>query len=172
MKTYNEFYDSGKTKLHNGKTVPKDHPVIEMLGTIDELNSIIGFILSKKITPVLKKILLKIQKELLLFCSGLIYQNTSMDFKELENLIDQLEVKLEQLNKFIIPGGTESAALLHLARTVCRRAERRLITLIKKENVEKSRLAYINRLSDLLFVMARYENNQAGIKELSIEDIK
>lgn len=168
MKIYTKTGDSGNTSLFGGKRVEKDNQRIEAYGTLDELNSVIGLILVEKVNDKTRKILTILQQSLFVIGSELatpsdvqskaIRPLTNEEISVLENYIDEIDADLPSLKNFIIPGGTKSASLLHFARTVCRRAERRIVEIDKSENISKNIIAYINRLSDLLFVIARYEN--------------
>ncbi len=168
MKIYTKTGDSGNTSLFGGKRVDKDNQRIEAYGTLDELNSVIGLILVEKVNDKTRKILTILQQSLFVIGSELatpsdvqskaIRPLTNEEISVLENYIDEIDADLPSLKNFIIPGGTKSASLLHFARTVCRRAERRIVEIDKSENISKNIIAYINRLSDLLFVIARYEN--------------
>ncbi len=170
MRIYTRTGDGGKTSLYGGRRVLKSDIRIEAYGNVDELNSVIGMVLAeKKIAKNLKPFLKKIQENLFLIGSLLAGYKSSKQFtdgsKQLEKWIDSLEEKLPELRNFILPGGTKTASILHLARTVCRRAERRVVELNQKETVDKNIIIYLNRLSDLFFEMARLVNSKAGIKE-------
>ncbi len=169
MKIYTRTGDKGKTSLFGGKRVSKSSLRVEAYGTIDELNSAIGVAISQMAN--IQKELLKIQHDL--FSIGAVLANPqgkktqglearATDF---ERLIDQMTEKLSELRNFILPGGGKTGALLHAARTVCRRAERRIVSLAQKEHVDTAILVYLNRLSDLLFTMARYVNMKEEKKE-------
>jgi cob(I)alamin adenosyltransferase len=175
MKIYTKTGDSGNTSLFGGKRVDKDNQRIEAYGTLDELNSVIGLILVEKVNDKTRKILTILQQSLFVIGSELatpsdvqskaIRPLTNEEISVLENYIDEIDADLPSLKNFIIPGGTKSASLLHFARTVCRRAERRIVEIDKSENISKNIIAYINRLSDLLFVIARYENHVTSTPE-------
>ncbi len=170
MKIYTKTGDEGKTSLFGGKRVWKDDLRIQSYGTVDELNSLIGVALTEIKNKELKKILSSIQHELFNLGSDLaspeyksskkfsIPRINEINAKRLEGLIDKVDNKLSRLKNFILPGGLKGAALLHHARTVCRRAEREVISLSKIEKVNPEIKIYLNRLSDLLFVLARFEN--------------
>jgi len=166
--------DKGKTTLFSGKKVWKSDLRIEILGTIDELNSVIGVVLSIKYQILsIKQELLKIQNDLFKIGSGIpnpkyLILNTeyySGRIKNFENMIDSLETKTPKINSFILPGGGEMGAMLHLARTVCRRLERRVVELNNKRKIDNEIIIYLNRLSDLLFTMARFANFKEKKKE-------
>lgn len=170
-KIYTKTGDDGTTALGTRKRVPKDHPRVRAYGTVDELNTFIGFALAQGLSPKLAAALAPIQNQLfhlgsdLAFPSGKVPRIEARHIQALEKLIDELNEELGPLENFILPGGSPGAAALQVARAVCRRAERRLVTLARKEKVSPEALAYLNRLSDLLFVMARYENKQRGVDE-------
>jgi len=175
-KIYTRTGDDGSTALGSRERVPKGSPRVRAYGTVDELNSFIGLALAQGLSPRLAETLPAIQNQL--FNLGAELSFPSKDGEEfkipridhrhveaLEKLIDELNAVVGPLENFILPGGSAGAAALQVARAVCRRAERRVVTLAGKESVRPEALAYLNRLSDLLFVMARYENKQRGIKE-------
>ena len=161
-KIYTRTGDQGKTGLADGSRIDKFHSRIESLGNIDELNSIIGIILTEKI-PDNKKILLeKVQHDLfdiggeLSIPGHFIIDDRKIDF--LEKILDEMNNELDPLKEFILPGGTKISSYCHLARTVCRRVERNLFKLAQTDKVNEASLKYINRLSDMLFVLARFLN--------------
>lgn len=176
MKIYTKTGDKGETGLFGGERVAKDALRIEAYGAVDELNSIVGVVRAlrpkKKIDVVLKAI----QQDLFILGADLAAPNhskgssipriTHSASSSLEKIIDALEVSLTPLKAFILPGGTVVASHLHLARTVCRRAERSVVRLSRSENVADDIIAYLNRLSDLLFVLARYANRLEKKKEV------
>jgi len=177
MKIYTGFGDKGDTRLFGGQVVTKDHPRIEVYGTLDELNSVLGIILSGLRDKEFSEILTRIQNDIFRISSILatpddknrqkIEQKVEPDdIHYLEQIIDKLDSGLPQLKNFILPGGSETASFLHLARTVCRRAERYLTTLMKNEKIDGEIAVYLNRLSDLLFVSARYINDIEHIKDI------
>jgi len=174
MKIYTKKGDQGQTSLFGGTKVMKNEARIEAYGTVDELNSVIGVVLTHPLTEVGEKILQDIQHQLFILGADLATQQTkkakierigNSEIEQLENWIDQLDKKLQPLMNFILPGGTHAGASLHMARTVCRRAERKTVTLKQEEPISDECIIYLNRLSDLLFVMARYENSEAKIEE-------
>ena len=171
-KIYTRTGDKGKTRLANGEEVSKDSLRVAAYGDIDELNSIIGLVLTENPYDKLGAVLSSIQHTLFdlggeLASDGMIKDLvTDEHVTTLETHIDQTNAKLPTLEEFILPGGTKSASMLHLARTVCRRAERSIITLAQSESVAPVMIQYVNRLSDLLFVMARYENHRSGNQEI------
>lgn len=176
MKIYTKTGDSGQTSLFGGKRVNKNDVRINSYGTIDELNSIIGLILTEKVNERTNEILNNIQH--ILFAIGAelatpsdvkssVINSLSVDeILSIEQIIDEIENQLSPLKNFILPGGTRSAALLHLARTVCRRAERNIVEIEKDERINPNIIIYINRLSDLLFVIARFENHVTSTPEI------
>ncbi len=177
MKIYTKFGDKGKTRLFGGEIVDKDHQRIEAYGTLDELNSVLGLALSRINDDYVARMLTRIQNDLFRISSILatpneksrqkLNQNVSpKDISYLEDQIDSMEQKLPGLQNFILPGGTESAAHLHLARTVCRRAERYLIKLSHNDKVDAGIIVYINRLSDLFFVSSRYMNHLQNVPDI------
>ncbi|RMD69838.1 MAG: cob(I)yrinic acid a,c-diamide adenosyltransferase [Gammaproteobacteria bacterium] len=159
--------DKGTTGLGDGRRVAKDDPRIEALGTVDELNSFLGLLATR--ASSLRGDILAIQQTL--FDLG---GEISLPGQALlqEEKVSRLEARIEALNRplppleeFILPGGCEAAALAHVSRSVCRRAERRLVTLAHREPVNPTSLKYLNRLSDYLFVAARTLNREAGVQE-------
>jgi cob(I)alamin adenosyltransferase len=170
MKIYTKTGDKGKTSLFGGKRVWKDDLRIKAYGDVDELNSILGLALSEIKNKELKKVLSVIQNELFILGSDLaspiekknnkfqIPRVDSSKISKLENLIDEFDSQLPPIKNFILPGGLKSASILHLARTVCRRAEREVISLAKIDKINSEIKVYLNRLSDLLFVLARFDN--------------
>ncbi len=168
-KIYTRRGDGGESALADGQRLPKDHPRFEALGTLDELNAAVGMILALGPPADLRPGLLAIQQCLFDIGAELSLPGRR-DFppdphKELERWLDELNSDLPPLQEFILPGGTPLAAACHQARTVCRRAERRLVTLHRKEGLNLHVLTYLNRLSDLLFVLARVCNRRAQFDE-------
>ncbi|MBI1870731.1 MAG: cob(I)yrinic acid a,c-diamide adenosyltransferase [Chlamydiae bacterium] len=182
MKIYTQTGDQGKTGLIGGARVWKDDLRIEAYGTVDELNGAMGMAcgllenskISKKIKVFVDTSLKKIQSELFdLGCQlanpksqGNLPQISEESVKNLELLIDQMERDLPPLKQFILPGGPLLSGCLHLARGICRRAERRTIQLSKKESVDLVAIRYLNRLSDLLFVFARWLQHKMGFEDI------
>ncbi len=159
-KIYTRTGDAGSTGLGDGERVAKDHPRVEAYGTVDELNSIIGLLMAQPSLPnELHDSLEEIQHNLFDIGGELcIPGHTVVDQSKvqyLENTLDALNENLPPLKEFILPGGGQAAATCHVARTVCRRAERRVCTLASNESINEHSISYLNRLSDLLFVMAR-----------------
>jgi cob(I)alamin adenosyltransferase len=161
-KIYTRTGDKGKTGLADGSRVDKFNERIESLGNIDELNSIIGIILIENLPADKKTILEKIQHDLfdiggeLSIPNHMVIDEVKINF--LENSLDEMNNDLPSLKEFILPGGCKASSFCHLARTVCRRVERNLFKLTQTEKVNESSLKYINRLSDFLFVLARFLN--------------
>jgi cob(I)alamin adenosyltransferase len=168
MKIYTKTGDKGETSLFGGKRVPKDTLRIEAYGSVDELNSVIGICRSSNPAHQIDTILEEIQNDLFTLGADLatphdanaksIKRITNDDALRLEKHIDAIDPTLEPLKTFILPGGSRSAAMLHFARTVCRRAERLVVHLDREEHIGEHPVIYLNRLSDLLFMMARWAN--------------
>jgi cob(I)alamin adenosyltransferase len=177
-KIYTKTGDNGETGLFGGGRVPKYSIRIDAYGTVDELNSFIGLAVTEVKGANVAALLKKIQNELFTIGSNLaspgndesknnlIPQVTSHFIKEAENAIDEFEEKLEPLKNFILPGGSKGAALLHACRTVCRRAERKVVELKSKEIVNGNIVIFLNRLSDLFFVLARHENMISNVPDV------
>ncbi len=176
-KVYTRTGDDGSTGLGGGQRLPKDAPRIAAYGTVDELNSQLGVALASGLDETLAAMLRRIQNELFHLGSDLsileedkarmpVPRIEARHVEALERDIDRLQADLRPLENFILPGGTLGAAQLHVARTVCRRAERLLVGLARAEAVGEHALAYLNRLSDLLFVAARWENWKRGAADV------
>ena len=174
MKIYTKTGDDGKTSLFDNSRVWKSHERIVSYGAIDELNSAVGIAISMDLDHQLKEILVRIQNELFIVGSDLANPNMS-DTKirttenmtvSLENDIDTFESELSELTNFILPGGTLMSSILHLSRTIARRAETHVIALSQKEEINKIAIVYLNRLSDLLFVLARVLNKRKNIDDI------
>ena len=158
-KIYTRTGDDGTTALANGNRVNKDNPRIEACGTVDELNSIIGMVLAYKLPDAVRSCLTDVQHDLF-DLGGEISVPGHQTIKKsyivrLETTLDEFNTTLPSLKEFILPAGGHATSTTHLARTVCRRAERRVTTLARDEDVNPVSLSYLNRLSDLLFVIAR-----------------
>jgi len=173
---YTKTGDEGLTGLGGGRRVSKDSARVRAYGTVDELNSAIGVALALGLTDRLASELGRIQNELFDLGSDLCWPSDDErreriptvqphHVEQLETLIDDLNETVGPLTNFLLPGGSPGAAQLHLARTVCRRAERETISLAREESIGELILPYLNRLSDALFVMARYENHERGVDE-------
>jgi cob(I)alamin adenosyltransferase len=176
VKIYTKTGDLGETSLLGGMRVPKDHLRVAAYGDVDETNAALGAVRALAEEP-LERLLLAIQKDLFAIGAQLADPThkvaakrtkaavTAAHVRRLEKAIDGREAKLPPLRSFVLPGGTPAAALLHQARTVCRRAERSVVTLAREADVDPRIIVYLNRLSDLLFVLARVENHRAGFAE-------
>lgn len=179
MKIYTKKGDKGKTSLGSGIKVWKDSQRVESYGTIDELNALIGVVGARLLenkkgyAKYLKEITDQIQDDL--FCIGSYLSNPAngelLDDLErhtesFEHCIDEMTEDLPELENFILPGGTEEGALFQLARTVCRRAERNIVSLMRDNVVNEGVVQYVNRLSDLLFTMSRFANHNEHVKEI------
>ncbi|MGZ8437229.1 MAG: cob(I)yrinic acid a,c-diamide adenosyltransferase [Candidatus Limnocylindrales bacterium] len=173
---YTKTGDTGMTGLGGGQRVPKDSRRVETYGTVDELNSQLGLALSLGLCERLAAELPRVQNQLFDLGSDLATPAASQarhpvptieprHIEQLETLIDELNDVVGSLANFLLPGGSVGAAALHVARTICRRAERQATALARDEPIGPTVLPYLNRLSDALFVMARYENHQRGIPE-------
>ena len=174
MKIYTGRGDGGKTSLFSGERVGKDDRRVEAYGTLDELNSLLGWAETQTGCAEVSVILTDLQSELFEAGADLatvgrrrrVRRLDENDWRRLESLIDELDEKLPPLKNFVLPGGSEAASVIHMARSVCRRGERLLVRLMQTDpDVNEHLLVYLNRLSDLLFVLARYENVQAGAEE-------
>ncbi|NIM70256.1 MAG: cob(I)yrinic acid a,c-diamide adenosyltransferase [Xanthomonadales bacterium] len=167
---YTRTGDRGTTGLGDGTRVDKDALRVESYGTVDELNSAVGLVLASDIDPQLRACLTRIQHELFDLGGELCMPGHTLipdDYVEgLEQDLDRLNADLPPLKDFILPGGSEAAARCHLARTICRRAERVLVTLGRDEDINAASLRYLNRLSDLLFVIARCLARADGGREV------
>jgi cob(I)alamin adenosyltransferase len=182
MKIYTKTGDRGDTGLFGGGRVPKSHPRVAAYGDVDELNAVLGLVIATEPLPRIDDVLLPIQRDL--FAIGALLATPNQEkmrqhlekarvdeerVAELEQAIDDGDRELEPLKSFIMPGGTPKAAALHVARTVCRRAERRVVELQETHDTEIPQLVviYLNRLSDLLFTLARVANRRAGAGEVT-----
>ncbi len=172
-KVYTRTGDDGTTGLGNGARVPKDSLRIGVVGDVDELNAYVGWALSGPLAAPLRGPLREIQNNLFHLGADLCVpesgkKNTPVPLiekrhvDELEKLMDRMTLELKPLENFVLPGGTPGASLLHVARTVARRAERAAVALSRREKIGGWVIRYLNRLSDTLFVMARYENLKKG----------
>jgi cob(I)alamin adenosyltransferase len=176
VKIYTKTGDSGETSLFDGTRVSKADARVDAYGEVDELNAWIGLALASRLDPDLDEALVHIQRDLFALGARLAdpaakiaarvikASLTDDDVARLESLIDRLEAELPPLTRFILAGGTPGGAALHLARTVCRRAERRMVAL--EPPVDGVLVRYVNRLSDLLFVVARVVNRRGGVAEV------
>jgi cob(I)alamin adenosyltransferase len=175
MKIYTKTGDTGETSLFTGGRVRKSDIRVEAYGTVDELNSVLGLVRSHGVPEPAETWLETVQNDLFALGADLA---TPMDstaewlvrmetpaVERLESWIDQMDSELPPLKNFVLPGGTPAAATLHIARTVCRRAERITVQLASEQPINEVGLTYLNRLSDMLFTMARWVNLRAGISE-------
>ena len=180
MKIYTKTGDKGDTGLFGGGRVPKDDPRVEAYGDVDELNAVIGMARAVEPLPRIDEALVLMQRDL--FSIGALLATPDLDkmhkhlakaniderrIRELEQAIDDCDRDLEPLKAFIIPGGSRKGAMLHVARTVCRRAERRVVHLQREVEIPELVVIYLNRLSDLLFTMARLANVLTGAGEVT-----
>lgn len=173
MSVYTGRGDDGETDLADGERIRKTHPRIESYGTVDELNALIG-----AVRPVddddVEQVLMRVQQDLHVLQAHLANPDvdaeprpTPDDVDRLEARIDTFDADLDPLTSFVLPGGGADGSRLHHARTVCRRAERRVIDLAEREPVADAAVTYLNRLSDLLFVLARVRNARDDVEEES-----
>lgn len=169
-KIYTRTGDDGTTGLGDGSRVAKDDARVEAFGTVDELNSHIGALLAHELPSAARACLTDVQHDLFELGSALCIPGhralTADDVARIERTLDTFNADLPPLKEFILPGGNAAAAACHIARTVCRRAERRVVTLARHEEIDEHALAYLNRLSDLLFVLARVFARARGGSEV------
>jgi cob(I)alamin adenosyltransferase len=176
MKIYTKTGDAGSTGLFGGARVDKDDARVEAYGTVDETNAAIGTARAAKPPETVERVLAEVQADLFVLGAELacvagkedklrMRLLAAADIARLEQAIDASEATLAPLTSFVLPGGTPAAAALHHARTVCRRAERRVLAAGRQSPVRADVLIYLNRLSDLLFVLARRANHEAGIAD-------
>jgi cob(I)alamin adenosyltransferase len=176
LRIYTKTGDLGETSLLGGTRVPKDHLRVAAYGDVDETNAALGAVRALA-EETLERLILSIQKDLFAIGAQLADPShkvtarrakaavTPAHVRRLERAIDAREERLPPLRSFVLPGGTPAAALLHQARTVCRRAERSVVTLAREADIDPRIIVYLNRLSDLVFVLARAENHRAGLAE-------
>ncbi len=173
MKIYTKTGDKGQTSLYDGTRIDKDSLRVESYGTVDELNSSIGFAIKFVEDEEIKETLKKIQMRLF-FAAGELatieegkykYKIREEDIQALEKIIDDYIPKINGGDKFIVPGSSKAAAALHVSRTICRRAERRIITLKRNEEVSDILLKFVNRLSDVLYTYARYSESDLTVMD-------
>lgn len=181
MKIYTKTGDQGETGLLGGERVSKGSLQVEAYGTVDELSAFLGLSRAQNVNSDLEKVLQKIQHHLFGIGAELSQSEqyrpkeqhftpiSSKEVEDLEQWIDSFEKELVPLQNFILPGGTPLSAALHLGRCVCRRAERVVVNLGESKNIPSEMVIYLNRLSDLLFVMARVANHRAGVEDLKWE---
>tara|TARA_B100001173_G_scaffold241886_1_gene211800 strand:+ start:577 stop:1113 length:537 start_codon:yes stop_codon:yes gene_type:complete len=174
MKIYTKTGDDGNTGLQGDFRIAKSHPRILAYGTVDETNAMIGVVLSNVLDDDVREVLNTIQNELFLLGSDLSNQNLndlknriSLDMVEkLEKIIDKFELELPPITNFILPGGNVAAAQIHQVRTIVRRAETLVVQLSDKDEINSNCIKYLNRLSDLMFVMGRLINKRNGIEDI------
>lgn len=177
MKIYTRRGDGGETDLFGGPRVGKDDLRVEAYGSVDELNSVLGVAIAETAHDDVGTLLRSVQSALFDLGAYLatpeaarreksgVPEPEAAQVEELEAHMDGFETELEPLRVFILPGGTRASAALHVARTVCRRAERRCVSLAREEHLEAPAVGYLNRLSDLLFVLARLDNARASVPD-------
>jgi cob(I)alamin adenosyltransferase len=175
-KIYTKTGDKGKTSLLEGTRVPKYHVRIEAYGTVDELNASMGMLGEEQVLQSFIPLIREVQNKL--FTLGSILANDpekshfeipgieEADIKSLEDSIDQLNDQLDPLKNFVLPGGHSANAWAHICRTVCRRAERRVVELAEQTELDPKVIRYLNRLSDWLFMVARFASKQSGAEEI------
>ncbi len=179
MKIYTRTGDAGETALFGGGRVPKDHHRVAAYGSVDEVNATVGLAVALVSDPELRGRLLRLQHDL--FALGATLATRPREdgsahphlpplphqrIAEMESWMDEAESELPPLTQFVLPGGSDGAAALHVARTVCRRAERAVVHLATFESVDDDVLRFLNRLSDLFFTFARLENHRAGVADV------
>ena len=181
MKVYTRRGDRGETDLFGGSRVAKDDPRVEAYGAVDELNAVIGVAAAASPHEDVRALCAEIQSRLFDLGSYLatpdakrrersgVPEIEAADVERLEEELDRFDEELEPLKRFILPGGGPGSAAFHVARTVCRRAERRCVALARDAELDESALGYLNRLSDLLFTIARLENRRAGVADVEWE---
>ena len=180
MKIYTRTGDTGETALFGGGRVPKDHPRVAAYGDVDELNSTIGVVRAEEPADLFDSLLVSIQQDLFAIGGHLATPDPERVAKalakaalsparvgEFERVMDEAEQELAPLRAFVLPAGTAKAAALHLARTVCRRAERSVVRLAHTDPVPELFVVYLNRLSDLLFTLARLANHRGGVGDVT-----
>jgi len=173
LKIYTGRGDFGNTNLIGGRTVTKDDMRVEAYGTVDELNALIGLATAKSEKSEFNNPLLQVQNTLFDVGTDLANDRNKVETKLtakhiswLEEAIDSYTSRTPETNYFVLPGGSELSAILHHARTVCRRAERIIVSLMKEQEINKFVFKYMNRLSDFLFAMARLANHEQGVNEI------
>lgn len=179
MKIYTKTGDRGETSLFGGGRVPKDHERVAAYGMVDELNATLGWALEAVADQEVRKRLRTLQHDLLALGSNLATPPAPEGRKrpstpepplarvaEMEAWIDQAQDELPPLRNFVLPGGSPGSAALHVARTVCRRAERAVVTLVRDGVADDGAVRYLNRLSDLIFTLARLENHRVGVEDI------
>jgi cob(I)alamin adenosyltransferase len=180
MKIYTRTGDQGETGLFGGGRVGKDHPRVEAYGEVDELNSVLGVVRATAPTGFFDDLLQDIQRDLFAIGGQLAtpdpdpvrsaLEKAALDTERVatfERTIDEADRELPPLRAFVLPAGSAKASVLHLARTVCRRAERRVVLLKRSQAVPETFIVYLNRLSDLLFTLARLANHRSGVGDVT-----
>jgi cob(I)alamin adenosyltransferase len=180
VKIYTRTGDTGETALFGGGRVPKDHPRVAAYGDVDELNSVIGIIRATDPVALFDPLLESIQRDLFSIGGHLATPDPERVRKalekatlspqrvaEFERVMDEADQELQPLKAFVLPAGTPKASALHLGRTVCRRAERSVVHLAHDNDVPELFVVYLNRLSDLLFTLARLANHRGGVKDVA-----
>ncbi|HEX5963205.1 MAG TPA: cob(I)yrinic acid a,c-diamide adenosyltransferase [Gemmatimonadales bacterium] len=180
MKIYTRTGDKGETALFGGGRVTKDHPRVAAYGDVDELNSVLGLVRATEPVDFFEPLLESVQRDLFSIGGHLATPDpdrvtkalekaalSSERVSEFERVIDDADRELAPLRAFVLPAGTGKAAALHLARTVCRRAERSVVHLAQSDQVPELFLIYLNRLSDLLFTLARLANHRGGVSDVT-----
>jgi len=177
MKIYTKTGDKGETGLFGGERVSKNNLRLNAYGSIDELNSFLGLAIIEVASGEIKGVLIDLQNKLFALGSDLATPETEKNKKlnitrlpdsyilETEHAIDKYEAKLEELKNFILPGGSKGSALLHICRTISRRAEREVVALKNTEHIGENIVIFLNRLSDLFFVLSRFENKYSNIPD-------
>lgn len=177
MKIYTKTGDKGETGLFGGERVSKHSTRLDAYGTVDELNSFLGLAILEVNNQEIKSIIKEIQQKLFVVGSDLATPQTEKNEKlkitrtpdeyidETEKLIDKFESQLDELKNFILPGGSKGSALLHICRTIARRAEREIVALKNTEEIGNNIVIFLNRLSDLFFVLSRFENKYSNIPD-------
>lgn len=177
MKIYTKTGDKGETGLFGGERVSKHSTRLDAYGTVDELNSFLGLAILEVNNQEIKSIIKEIQQKLFVVGSDLATPQTEKNQKlkitrtpdeyidETERLIDKFESQLDELKNFILPGGSKGSALLHICRTIARRAEREIVALKNTEEIGNNIVIFLNRLSDLFFVLSRFENKYSNIPD-------
>jgi len=178
MKFYTKTGDDGDTGLFGGERVKKDDPRVDAYGSVDETNALLGVARAAQLTPGLDAILERVQTQLFVLGAELATPAShrprlklpligAAEIAALEADIDRLEAELPPLQTFVLPAGSPGASALHHARTVCRRAERAVVGVQASAQLRSPLVVYLNRLSDLLFVMARHQNQSAGVADVA-----
>ena len=177
MKIYTKTGDAGETGLFGGGRVRKDSPRVDAYGEVDELNASLGLARALGVPADLDALLRRLQEQLFTVgavlatpsgtkASGFIPPLKPEWVEDMERAIDGFEAELAPMTHFILPGGSQAAAALHLSRTVCRRAERRVVAALHEGEASAEAVTYLNRLSDLLFVLARVANHRVGLEDV------